>query len=160
MHDLCRARATPGCLSVGSRKQPWSAKVSVIALSSMVRLAPAARSSPPSVARIPYWLSPSPAYQGTIISGGSWRSADSSGPVFFVTFSRFDLDAFKAGEIEAWCRGENFPLIGKVPFDPLAIHPVREGIPVTQACTSPAAQAIQTMAANLEQELNHVGNQR
>jgi MinD-like ATPase involved in chromosome partitioning or flagellar assembly len=70
------------------------------------------------------------------------------------------MDAFQEGEIEAWCRGENIPLIGKVPFDPAVIRSVREGIPVTQAGTSPAAQAIQRLAANLEQELNRVGNQR
>lgn len=81
-------------------------------------------------------------------------------PRIFVAINRFDLDAFQSGEIEAWCRGENIPLIGKIPFDPAVIHSVREGIPVTQEGTSPAAQAIQRLAAHIEQELNRVGNQR
>lgn len=81
-------------------------------------------------------------------------------PRIFVAINRFDLDAFQAQEIEVWCTQENIPLIGKIPFDPAVIDSVREGIPVTQAGTSPATQAIQILAANLEQELTHLGNQR
>jgi len=81
-------------------------------------------------------------------------------PRILVAINRFDLDAFQAGEIEVWCRTEKIPLIGKIPFDPAVIQAVREGIPVTRAGTSPAAQAIQILAANLEQELKHVGNSR
>lgn len=81
-------------------------------------------------------------------------------PRIFVAINRFDLDAFQAGEIDAWCRGENIPLIGEIPFDSAVIQSVRDGIPVTREGTSPAAQAIQRLAANIEQELNRVGNQR
>lgn len=81
-------------------------------------------------------------------------------PLILVAINRFDLDAFQAGEIEAWCISEKIPLIGKVPFDPAVIQAVRAGIPVTQAGTSPATQAIQILATNLEPELKHIGNQQ
>jgi len=81
-------------------------------------------------------------------------------PLIMVAINRFDLDAFQAGAIEIWCRTENIPLVGKIPFDPAVIQAVRTGIPVTQAGASPAAQAIQILAANLEQELKHSGNQQ
>ena len=81
-------------------------------------------------------------------------------PRILVAINRFDLDAFQTGEIEVWCRTENIPLIGKIPFDPAVIDAVRAGIPVTQAGISPATQAIQILAANLEQELKHLGNQQ
>lgn len=81
-------------------------------------------------------------------------------PRIFVAVNRFDLDVFQAGEIEIWCRSENIPLIGKIPFDPAVIESVRAGVPVTQAGPSPAAQAIQILAANVEQELKHLGNQQ
>lgn len=81
-------------------------------------------------------------------------------PRIFVAINRFDLDPFQAEDIEEWCRGEKIPIIGKIPFDPAVIEAVRAGIPVTQAGTSPAAQAIQILAANLEQELKNCGNQQ
>ena len=81
-------------------------------------------------------------------------------PRVFVAINRFDLDLEKAGEIEVWCRRENIPLIGKIPFDPTVIASVREGIPVTDAGPAPAAQAIQILAANLEQELKQSGRQQ
>ena len=81
-------------------------------------------------------------------------------PRIFVAINRFDLDLALAGEIEVWCRTENIPLVGKIPFDPAVIASVRAGVPVTDAGASPAAQAIQILAANLEQELTHLDNQR
>ncbi|MFA6362716.1 ATP-binding protein [Methanoregula sp.] len=81
-------------------------------------------------------------------------------PRILVAINRFDLDAYQAGEIEDWCRRENILLIGKIPFDPAVIESVRAGVPVTDTGASPAAQAIQILAANLEQELTHLDNQR
>jgi MinD superfamily P-loop ATPase len=81
-------------------------------------------------------------------------------PRIFVIINRFDLDADKTGEIEDWCRGEGIPLIGMIPFDPAVIESVRAGVPVTETKASPAAQAIQILAANLEQELDHLDKQR
>ena len=74
-------------------------------------------------------------------------------PRIFVAINRFDLDLNLAGEIEVWCRTENIPLIGKIPFDPAVIASVRAGVPVTETVASPAAQAIQILAAYIEQEL-------
>lgn len=81
-------------------------------------------------------------------------------PRIVVAINRYDLDLVQAGEIEDWCRGENIPLIGKIPFDPAVIESVRAGVPVTETGTSPAAKAIQILAANLEEELKHVGRQQ
>jgi MinD superfamily P-loop ATPase len=78
----------------------------------------------------------------------------------FVAINRFDLDLAQAGEIEVWCRSENIPLIGKIPFDPAVIASVRVGVPVTDTGASPAAQAIQILAAYLEQELKQLDKQR
>jgi MinD superfamily P-loop ATPase len=76
-------------------------------------------------------------------------------PRILVAVNRYDLDLSLTDEIEAWCREERIPLIGKIPFDPAVIGSVRQGVPL--AGTSPAAQAIQTLTANLEEELMHVG---
>jgi len=81
-------------------------------------------------------------------------------PRIFVAVNRYDLDLSLTKEIEAWCYEEHIPLIGKIPFDPAVIASVRAGVPVTEAGLSPAAQAIQILAANLEQELKHCGNQQ
>jgi MinD-like ATPase involved in chromosome partitioning or flagellar assembly len=47
-----------------------------------------------------------------------------------------------------------------IPFDPAVIEAVRKGRAVTLTPASPAAQAIQTLAANLEREVMDRGNQR
>jgi len=81
-------------------------------------------------------------------------------PRICVAVNRYDLDLPLTREIEAWCHEESIPLIGKIPFDTAVIESVRAGIPLTRAGTSPAAKAIQILAANLEEELKHCGNQR
>ena len=58
------------------------------------------------------------------------------------------------------CVRRIFPWSGRIPFDPAVIESVRKGVPVTSAGTSPAAQAIQILKTNLEQELMHYNNQR
>ncbi|HII98807.1 MAG TPA: P-loop NTPase [Methanoregula sp.] len=81
-------------------------------------------------------------------------------PKIFVAINRYDLDVSLAREIETWCQEENIPLAGKIPFDPAVIDSVRAGIPLPQDSKSPAAKAIQILAAYLEEELKHLGNQR
>jgi MinD superfamily P-loop ATPase len=81
-------------------------------------------------------------------------------PRILVAVNRYDLDLSLTQEIEAWCSEGRIPVIGKIPFDPAVIESVRAGVPLTQADISPAAQAIQILAANLEQELTHHDNQR
>jgi MinD superfamily P-loop ATPase len=81
-------------------------------------------------------------------------------PRIFVAINRFDLEQSLTETIQRWCSEEKIPVIGKIPFDPVVIESVRNGVPVTQTGTSPAAQAIQILAANLEQELKHLGNQQ
>jgi MinD superfamily P-loop ATPase len=81
-------------------------------------------------------------------------------PRIFVAINRFDLEQSLTDTIQTWCREEKIPVIGMIPFDPAVIEAVRAGIPVTDAGASPAAQAIQILAANLEQELKHLDNQR
>jgi MinD superfamily P-loop ATPase len=80
-------------------------------------------------------------------------------PRILVAVNRYDLDLSLTREIEVWCHEEKILLIGKIPFDPAVIESVRAGIPLTQTGTSPAAKAIQILAANLEEELKHCGNQ-
>ena len=80
-------------------------------------------------------------------------------PRIIVAINRFDLNISQTKEIEAWCREENIPLLGTIPFDPAVIEAVRAGIPVTDAGASPAAQAIQILAAKLEVELTNLGTQ-
>jgi len=80
-------------------------------------------------------------------------------PRIIVAINRFDLNISQTKEIGAWCREENIPLLGTIPFDPAVIEAVRAGIPVTDAGASPAAQAIQILAAKLEVELTNLGTQ-
>lgn len=81
-------------------------------------------------------------------------------PRIYVVINRSDLDPARADAIEAWCSTEGIPLLGRIPFDPAVIDAVRAGIPVTAAGPSPAAKAIQTLAAKLEQELTGLGTKQ
>ena len=81
-------------------------------------------------------------------------------PWILVAINRFDLEPSLTETIQLWCSEENIPVIGKIPFDPVVIESVRKGVPVTSAGTSPAAQAIQILKTNLEQELTYYNNQR
>jgi MinD superfamily P-loop ATPase len=81
-------------------------------------------------------------------------------PRILVAINRFDLDESLTESIRQWCAEENIPLVGEIPFDTAVIDSVRRGIPVTRAGNSPAAQAIQILKTNLEQELMHHNDQR
>lgn len=81
-------------------------------------------------------------------------------PHIFVAINRFDLEQSLTETIRAWCREEKIPVIGMIPFDPAVIEAVRNGRAVTINGASPAAQAIQMLAANLEQELTNLDNKR
>jgi MinD superfamily P-loop ATPase len=77
-----------------------------------------------------------------------------------VAINRFDLDESLSDSVLQWCEKENIPMVGKIPFDAAVIDSVRKGVPVTRAGTSPAAQAIQILKTNLEQELTHYNNKQ
>ena len=81
-------------------------------------------------------------------------------PRILVAINRFDLEQSLTEAIQFWCSEENIPIIGKIPFDPAVIEAVRNGVPVTSAPASPAAQAIQILESNLENELRHYRDQR
>ncbi|MCX6700121.1 MAG: ATP-binding protein [Methanomicrobiales archaeon] len=81
-------------------------------------------------------------------------------PRVLVAINRFDLEQSLTEVIQFWCIEENIPIIGKIPFDPMVIESVRNGVPVTFMPTSPAAQAIQILESNLEQELRYYRDQR
>ena len=81
-------------------------------------------------------------------------------PRILVAINRFDLDESLAESIRQWCTEESIPVVGEIPFDPVVIDSVRKGVPVTRAGDSPAAQAIQILKTNLEQELTIHDNQR
>jgi MinD superfamily P-loop ATPase len=81
-------------------------------------------------------------------------------PRILVAINRFDLDESLTDTIRQWCAEENIPLVGKIPFDPAVIDSVRKGVPITRAGNSPAAQAIQILKTNLEQELTYHNSQR
>jgi MinD superfamily P-loop ATPase len=81
-------------------------------------------------------------------------------PRILVAINRFDLDESLTESIRQWCAEEKIPLVGTIPFDATVIDSVRQGKPVTRARNSPAAQAIQILKTNLDQELMHYNNQR
>ncbi len=81
-------------------------------------------------------------------------------PRILVAINKFDLDMSLTDTICQWCRDEDIPVAGRIPFDPAVIEAVREGRAVTLTPASPAAQAIQTLAANLEREVMDLGNKR
>lgn len=81
-------------------------------------------------------------------------------PRILVAINRFDLEPSLTDTIQLWCNEEKIPVIGKIPFDPAVIESVRNGVPVTCDRASPAAQAIQMLTSNLEQELRHYRDQR
>jgi MinD superfamily P-loop ATPase len=71
----------------------------------------------------------------------------------FVAINRFDLDESLTGTIEHWCQEEEIRVLGKIPFDPAVIDAVRNCTPVTRLSSFPAAQEIQRLAAQIEQEM-------
>jgi len=81
-------------------------------------------------------------------------------PRILVAINRFDLEQSFTDAIQTWCREEKIPVTGMIPFDPAVMEAVRSGRAVTVAGTFPAAQAIQMLAANLEQELTNLGTQQ
>jgi MinD superfamily P-loop ATPase len=81
-------------------------------------------------------------------------------PPILVAINRFDLDESLSESIRQWCAEENIPLVGTIPFDATVIDSIRQGKPVTRARNSPAAQAIQILKTNLEQELTLYNNKR
>lgn len=81
-------------------------------------------------------------------------------PRILVAINRFDLELSFTEKIQRWCDEEKIPVIGKIPFDPAVIESVRRGVPVTDSGVTPAAQAIQILAAILEQELRELGKKR
>jgi MinD superfamily P-loop ATPase len=81
-------------------------------------------------------------------------------PRILVAINRFDLELSLTEKIQCWCDEEKIPVIGKIPFDPAVIESVRRGCPVTCSGAAPATEAIQILAAKLEQELTNLGNQR
>jgi MinD superfamily P-loop ATPase len=81
-------------------------------------------------------------------------------PRILVAINRFDLEESLTESIRKWCAEEKIPLVGTIPFDATVIDSVRQGKPVTKARSSPAAQAIQILKTNLDQELMHYNNQR
>jgi MinD superfamily P-loop ATPase len=81
-------------------------------------------------------------------------------PRILVAINRFDLEQSLTDTIQTWCREEKIPVIGMIPFDPAVIESVRRGVPVTDSGVMPAAQAIQILAAILEQELRDLGKKR
>lgn len=81
-------------------------------------------------------------------------------PRILVAINRCDLDPGLSEDIIAYCCRESIPLIGTIPFDPAVIEAVRAGIPVTDAGPCPAAQAIQTLATKIEEELMNLGTRK
>ncbi|GAB6284584.1 MAG: ATP-binding protein [Methanoregula sp.] len=73
-------------------------------------------------------------------------------PRIAVAINRFDLDPALSETIKTWCQAGNIPVIGMIPFDAAVIASVRTCVPVTADGSSPAAQAIQILASNLERE--------
>jgi len=80
-------------------------------------------------------------------------------PRILVAINRFDLEPSLTNAIRTWCNEEHIPVIGLIPFDPAVIEAVRNGRAVTSSDASPAAQAIQTLASKLEQELANRGTE-
>jgi MinD superfamily P-loop ATPase len=70
-----------------------------------------------------------------------------------LAINRFDLDMSHTEMIERWCLEERILVIGKIPFDSAVIEAVRNRRAITCTDTSLAAQAIQTLAANLLKSL-------
>jgi len=78
-------------------------------------------------------------------------------PRIFVAVNRYDLNPELTRGIIEYCKNEKIPVTGTIPFDPAVIDAVRAGRPVTETGESPAAQAIQILAANLYQEVKILG---
>lgn len=78
-------------------------------------------------------------------------------PRIFAAINRYDLNPALAKDIIEYCRNEKIPVTGTIPFDPAVIDAVRAGRPVTETEESPAAQAIQILAANLYREVKDLG---
>ncbi len=60
-----------------------------------------------------------------------------------VCINRDDINAAKSREIEEFCRGDNIPLLGRIPYDPAVTQSMSRGLPVNAFSSStPASIAI------------------
>ena len=72
-----------------------------------------------------------------------------------AVINRWDLDPERSGEIAAYCRGEEIPVLGRIPFDFSVVESVRRGEPVT-LWQSPASEEMGRIWRQLSAELADV----
>ncbi|MBP1928487.1 MinD superfamily P-loop ATPase [Methanolinea mesophila] len=80
------------------------------------------------------------------------RVANRFRPRIRVVINRADLNPDRVVSIEQFCREQNIPVIGRIPFDESVIRWVRGGEPAPLT-SGPASEAIHTIASNIAQEL-------
>lgn len=78
----------------------------------------------------------------------------------YVAVNRYDLEESITDTIVQWCGSEAVPVLAKIPFDPAVIDAVRNCRTIAGDKTSPAAQAMRSLAARLEQALAGIGTER
>jgi MinD superfamily P-loop ATPase len=67
--------------------------------------------------------------------------------------NKFDINPGNSERIEAWCAGQEIPVIGKVPFDEAVIGSVRRGVPLVEASEGPAARGLRTTWERIREHL-------
>ncbi|MDK2933278.1 MAG: hypothetical protein PWP27_1088 [Clostridiales bacterium] len=70
-----------------------------------------------------------------------------------VCINKYDINVNNALKIEQYCIGENIPLVGSIPFDPMVIKAVNAGKTIIDMPKSTAAQAISEIWNNVHSML-------
>jgi MinD superfamily P-loop ATPase len=63
--------------------------------------------------------------------------------------NKYDINIDNTNSIENWCRTENIPLLGKVPYDRTVPEALVKGIPPVECTHSPATREIEALWRNL-----------
>jgi MinD superfamily P-loop ATPase len=71
----------------------------------------------------------------------------------WVVINRADLHPGYTRKIESYCAGLGIPVIGKIPFDPVVISAVRDGLPVTRRECA-ASRELQSIGMRLMEGLS------
>lgn len=70
-----------------------------------------------------------------------------------VCVNKSDVSPKHTAEIEDFCRAQGIPFVGKIPFDPLAIKAVNEGLTIVDI-DCPSGQAVREIYRAIHKQLN------
>ncbi|NSW90089.1 MAG: 4Fe-4S binding protein [Firmicutes bacterium] len=78
----------------------------------------------------------------------------------FVCINKYDLNQEVASQIEDFCKKNNFPVIGKIPFDPSIVKALQEFKTPVEVGNSSVTDRIKSLWARLEEEMEKLDEKK